>query len=174
LASLHRQEIDFLVSSIPADMREPGLEVAPLFSMELCVIAGPKHPLARRGDLRLQDLARFQWIMPRADSSFYQRLEADFQQAGVAFPDSSVELSSPLVTKSIVRSSDLLAIVPLAAVAEDLARGELVCLRGSWSFGTRIVAVLHREGEPPREAGVALVKHIAAQAPREGMEAISP
>jgi LysR family pca operon transcriptional activator len=163
LASLHRRDIDFLVSSIAPDMQQQGLEIQPLFTMELCVIASANHPLAARSNLRLQDLCEFQWVLPRADSSFYQRLEADFQRAGVEFPHSSIELSSPLVNKSIVRTSDLLAIVPLDAVADDLARGELVSLRGDWTFGTRTIAVLHREGVHPSPAGAALIAQIGRQ-----------
>jgi DNA-binding transcriptional LysR family regulator len=134
--------------------------------MELCVIASPTNPLAGRAGLRLHDLSRCQWIMPRADTSFYQRLEADFQRAGVPFPGSSIELSSPLVTKSIVRSTDLVAIVPVTSVVEELARRDLVLLEGDWSFGTRVVAVLHREGARPTHAGAALIEHIAKQGQR--------
>jgi LysR family pca operon transcriptional activator len=171
LANLREHDVDFLISSVPADMRLSGIEIEPLFSMELCVIASPTNALAGRGGLRLHDLSQCQWIMPRADTSFYQRLEADFQRAGVPFPGSSIELSSPLVTKSIVRSTDLLAIVPVLTVVEELARGDLVLLKGDWSFGTRVVAVLHRAGVRPTEAGASLIEHIARQGQRASIAA---
>jgi DNA-binding transcriptional LysR family regulator len=171
LANLGEHEIDFLISSVPAEMRLAGIEIEPLFAMELCVIASPTNPLAGRAGLRLHDLSQCQWIMPRADTSFYQRLEADFQRADVPFPASSIELSSPLVTKSIVRSTDLVAIVPVTSVVEELARRDLVLLEGDWSFGTRVVAVLHREGARPTDAGASLIEHIARQGQRASTSA---
>lgn len=151
LGQLRRGELDIVVSTFPFDQREPDLQQRPLFELDLRIVVRKSHPLTTQRPLMLRELSHYHWILPRADSGLYKRVERDFRKAGVDFPGSIVETSSPEATKSLVLTTDLVAILPLRGVAAEIASEKLVALSGDWSFEHRTVGVFLREGEeePP-------------------------
>ncbi len=147
LRQLGRGELDFVVSTVPFEAREPNLVQKPLFELDLRVIVRTGHPLTEKSPLLLREMAHYNWILPRADSGLYKRVVRDFRRAGVEFPGSVIETSSLEATKSLVSTTDLIAILPLRGVSEQIEKGELVALDGDWSFEHRTVGVFLREEE---------------------------
>lgn len=149
LGKLRRGELDFVVSTFPFEAHEPDLVQEPLFELDLRVIVRANHPLTQQTPNVLRQMASFNWILPRADSALYRRVERDFRSAGVEFPHSVIETSSLEATKSLVLTTDLVAILPLRAVAAEIKANELVALSGDWSFEHRTVGVFRRLDEKP-------------------------
>lgn len=94
LGQLRRGELDVVVSTFPFEGSEVDLNQQPLFELDLRIIARPAHPLTQREPLRLRDMANCKWILPRADSALYKRVQRDFRRADVELPDSAIETSS--------------------------------------------------------------------------------
>jgi LysR family transcriptional regulator, regulator of abg operon len=153
LGQLRRGELDLVVSTFPFESNEPDLVQKPLFELDLRVIVRAEHALTRRDPLMLRDMADHRWILPRADSGLYRRVERDFRRAGVEFPGSVIETSSLEATRSLVLSTDLIAIMPLRAVAAQIAAGQLVALSGDWSFEHRTVGIFLRQDSDLRDIG---------------------
>ncbi|WP_161141826.1 LysR family transcriptional regulator [Propylenella binzhouense] len=169
LGMLRRKELDFVVSTFPFDQKEPDLDQHPLFELDLRVVVRASHPLATSERLLLRDIAHYRWILPRADSALYKRVERDFLRAGVAFPGSVIETSSLETTRSLVTATDLVAILPLRAVTPAVANGTLAILSGDWSFEHRTVGVFLREGQempPSCRILMRLLRNMPAPRPR--------
>lgn len=163
LGQLRRGELDVVVSTFPFEGSEDDLVERPLFELDLRVIARSDHPLARRDPLLLRDMADFKWILPRADSGLSKRVQRDFSRANVELPKSMIETSSLDASRSLVLTTDLLAILPLRAVRSEIEDGKLVALSGDWSFERRTVGLFLREDRDIHPVIETLEQAIAAQ-----------
>jgi DNA-binding transcriptional LysR family regulator len=147
LGQLRHEELDMVLSTFPYDSNEPGLVQKPSFELDLRVVVRAAHPLAVSRHHDLRDLAKYRWVLPRADTDLYKRVENDFADAGTAFPGSVIETSSPEATRALTLATDLLAILPLRSIEQDVADGTMCILDGDWSFERRTVGLFLRPGE---------------------------
>lgn len=147
LGMLRREELDLVVSTFPFDAIEEDLDQEPLFELDLQVIVRGSHPLAHRDNLTPIDFAPYQWILPQSDHSLCRRVAKDFRRAGINFNGSSIETTSLEATKSMVRGTDLVAILPPQAIESELADKTMAALSGDWSFERRTVGLFSRTGE---------------------------
>lgn len=147
LGQLRRSELDFVVATLAFDSDESDLIQQPLFDLDLRVIVRAGHPLAKLDSVTLAQLSPYKWILPRADSGLYRRVEHDFQRADVEFAGSVLETTSPETIKAMVQSSDLIGVLPLQALAFQARDESLVSLRGDWSFSRRTVGMFRRKDE---------------------------
>jgi len=106
---LLKGELDMIFNLLlerPAD----GTEQELLFRDELFVCASADHPLARRGRLRISDIARERWMVSPSDVLSRQCLERAFNEAGVPAPVVSIESRSVQVRLITLANSRLLGI----------------------------------------------------------------
>jgi DNA-binding transcriptional LysR family regulator len=124
LADLKERKLDLALLSF----RPEGNDVEPKFVMqdELVLITGAAHPLAHRGPITLQDLCEESlMVMDVSESSPWHRKIADAFVQCKARLHLSVE-NAPIETiKKMVGIGLGVAFVPLLAVREEQARGEL-------------------------------------------------
>jgi DNA-binding transcriptional LysR family regulator len=144
LSQLRRGELDLVVATMPDKEVVDDLNIQRLFSFELSVIARAEHPIFQQREISFADLARFQWVLPPADTAFYQRVSRAFGRAGIPFPGASVETGSPQASKELVSASDLLAIVPKQSMRSEPA-SRLREISGKWGFERRNVGVYLRQ-----------------------------
>jgi DNA-binding transcriptional LysR family regulator len=83
---------------------------------------------------KLADLARYPWIIQPHPSPMRQVIDQTFRESRVAPPVSTVETSSILTTLSLLRDSDMLAVLPSSVaryyVALDAIAAIATPLRG--------------------------------------------
>ncbi len=140
LEGLKHSDIDVAVVTLPPDWEEAGIAQQPLFELNPSVVVRSGHPLVEKSNLKLEDLAAWQWILPRSNGSVYEHISRTFRRARVELPSYSIELGSPDAIKALLLSTDLLAILPIQIVAHELETNQLRILKGDWSFSRRIVA----------------------------------
>lgn len=159
LAQLRLGDLDLVISTMSFE-EDHELIAEPLFDLDICVVVRPDHRLAAKSPLKLKDLADCQWILPRADSGFYRRLEREFKKAGATPPAALIEVSSQAATKSLVLATDLVAILPFHTVRTELADGDLVALEGDWRFERRSVTAFYRKSISRVPAAEQLVHYL--------------
>ena len=120
LERLRHLDIDVAVVTLPPEWEEPGIVANPLFELNPNVVVRAGHPLARKPDLTLRELANWQWILPRTNGSVYEHILRTFRRARVELPSYSIELGSPDAIKALLLSTDLLAVLPVQIVAKEL------------------------------------------------------
>ena len=110
LDDLRAGKIDFLVSVL----RRPGwaedVDEEPLFHDPYAIIARRGHPLSRRQNITLQDLACYEWVLPEPGTprrTAFERLFADVTPK----PKANIETRSIEFQRGILSASDRVSIV---------------------------------------------------------------
>lgn len=160
LTGLLRRDFDFVIGFTEVFDMLDGLRQQVLFRDLLCVIARPGHPLNGRDDLTWADLMGYPWISPTSRRS-HTVLEHVMSTMNVGPPQQITVCGSVSLLKSLVASSDNLALLPAHAAGAELAEARLVALPFSDPVLNRNIAVFFREGyemDAPRRDLVACVK----------------
>ncbi len=72
---------------------------------QLCIAVSVMHPCAQLGEVTLEDVADFPWIVCSANMPMRRLLEREFNEYGLQFPTSLVETTSAFATMSLMRHS---------------------------------------------------------------------
>jgi LysR family transcriptional regulator of gallate degradation len=81
-----------------------------LFSNPYVVVARRQHPLARARTVALRDLARYDWILPARGTPRREAFERLFAGSSLS-PTVSIETTSPAIYKSILATTDRVALL---------------------------------------------------------------
>jgi DNA-binding transcriptional LysR family regulator len=112
LADLRAGKIDFLVSVLRKPDWVLDVDEEPLFEDPYAVIARRGHPLAQRSDITLQDLARFEWVLPEAGTprrTAFDRMFRTFDPK----PAASIETRSMEFQRGMLSTSDRVSLVTM-------------------------------------------------------------
>jgi DNA-binding transcriptional LysR family regulator len=168
LTGLLRREYDFVVGFTEVFDMLDGLRQQVLFRDMLCVITRAGHPLVDRSDLAWSDLMQFPWVAPTSRRS-HTVLEHVMTTMGVRPPQSITVCGSVSLLKTVVASTDHLALQPMHSVARELEEGRLTALPFEDPVLHRNIAVFLREGyvmDDPRRDLVAAIRETGAEMAR--------
>ncbi|SAK86445.1 LysR family transcriptional regulator [Caballeronia glebae] len=119
--ALQQDQLDIVVGRIPYGVSALELTFETLSEEALAIVTRPDHPAAGMGAKpKLADLAKYPWIVQPHPSPMRQIIDQTFRESRVAPPVSTVETSSILTTLSLLRDSDMLAVLP-SSVADYYA-----------------------------------------------------
>ena len=168
LTGLLRRDFDFVVGFTEVFDMLDGLRQKVLFRDQLCVIVRHGHPLHDKPNLTWQDLVNHPWIAPTSRRS-HTVLEHVMKTMNVGPPQQVTVCGSVSLLKSLVATSDYLALLPVHAASGELADGRLVALPFEDPVLSRNIAVFFREGyvmDQPRNDLVACVKECGLELSR--------
>jgi DNA-binding transcriptional LysR family regulator len=106
-------------------MRHPEIVSSPLYEDRLVLVADPGHPFARRGRVRLAEIADEQLVQFDRTSSYTELTNALFRDAGVR-PQGTMELDNIDAAKKMVQEGLGVALLPQTSVRQELDVGLLV------------------------------------------------
>jgi len=113
---LQQNELDCMIGRMPTawieSFRNRGFIYHPLYEIDMCVLAAPSHPLARKRKLTLDELAKFEWIIPREGSNSRHILTAALAAAGLRAPRIRIETSSFVFTLPLLPGTECLTVAP--------------------------------------------------------------
>ncbi|MCX7624038.1 MAG: LysR family transcriptional regulator [Thermomicrobium sp.] len=131
------------------------LEIAQFLPNELVVIASPRHPLARRHRIPLEEIAREPFLVREIGSGTRSDTERIFAEAG--FPlRVAMELRSNGAIKQAVAADLGVAVMPRDAIGLELETGRLVVLDVQGFPVRRWWSLVRRAGRPVSPAADAL------------------
>ena len=110
LDELRAGKIDFLVSVLRRPPWAEDVDEEALFRDPYALVARRGHPLSRRQNITLKDLARFEWVLPELGTPrrmAFERMFADFSPK----PRASVETRSIEFQRGMLSTSDRISIV---------------------------------------------------------------
>jgi DNA-binding transcriptional LysR family regulator len=141
-----RREVDV---GIGRPVRHTDAELIPVFDDELLLVASAAHPFAKRGKVRVLELAAERLILFDRASSYYELTSSLVRQAGVV-PESVIELDNVEAAKKMVLQGLGVALLPRMALHEELQRRSLrpVRLIGAPRVPRPIVAIRRRDAGP--------------------------
>ncbi|WP_010542910.1 LysR family transcriptional regulator [Sphingomonas elodea] len=138
-------ELAFVTTEIetpPADIEEITLARDPF-----ALIVGRRHRTLP-SSISLRKLADLRWVLPEAQGAFQRQVAAMFVAAEVPEPCDALRSDSLLLTKSIVRSTSRVTILPRQVAAAELSIGVLRAIqieeaRFERSIGVRMLTRAH-------------------------------
>lgn len=131
-------------------IRHPDIELIPVLDDEMLFVVSARHPFARRGKVRMDELAAERLILFDRTSSYHDLTSSLFRQAGVV-PASTLELDNVEAAKKMVQQGLGVALLPRMALATELKSGSLrpVKLVGTQPVHRPIVALRRKDAGAP-------------------------
>lgn len=106
-------DLDLLFSYADAKLWRSSLsqeEIVP--SQPILIVASRTHPLLRRRRITRHDIAAQDWCIPAPGTRMEHHLLAAFKSAKVPLPNRFIRVSDMVMTTSLLRSSNMLAVLP--------------------------------------------------------------
>jgi DNA-binding transcriptional LysR family regulator len=156
LQMLLREEVQLAVVRA---QRHTDIESVPLYEEEVVLIVPPDHAFARRASVPVAAVGGERLILFDRTSSYYEVTQAFFLSLGVT-PREVMELDNIEAAKKMVERHLGVALLPLTAVARELADGSLrlVRLADTAPLRRQIVAIRRRDLGPPTGAVAAFLE----------------
>ena len=132
--------LDFFLG--PPPLQNPAIGVSSDLVTEFpaVVLVRPEHPFARARQVTYAELAGARWVLPNAGTLPRITYDNFFLRHGTAPPQPVLEVQplSPIIRR-LLRTWDLVTILPRVVVERDIANGVLVAL----PFEDTIVFAIH-------------------------------
>jgi DNA-binding transcriptional LysR family regulator len=154
--------VDFGLVAFPAKVRQ--IEMIPFREDHLIVICHPQHPLARRGEVEVAELAGQKYIGFDPDIPTRKAVDQIFRENHLQI-DPVMEFDNIETVKRAVEIDHGIAIVPQATVVQEEAQGTLAVLRIKGGEFTRPLAILHRKGRVLTPAMKKFIETLALDLP---------
>jgi DNA-binding transcriptional LysR family regulator len=151
LGSLRRGEVDCVIGRLEDGASGKDLRTDKLLRLPTQIVARRKHPLAERKRVSLHELAAYPWVLPQPGAPIRTVIDSVFAAAGIAAPVPIVESTSIRLNYELVRSSDMIGVMPDDA-ARAYAGGRGLAIL-AFDLGDRLpwVGVMTRTA-PPSQA----------------------
>ena len=135
--------VDFGLVAFPVRTRQ--IEQLPFRNDRLVLIAHPKHPLAKCGDVELKQLAGQRFIGFDPDIPTRKAVDQIFRDNKLEI-EPVMEFDNIETVKRAVEIDHGIAIVPQATVLQEQQQGTLSVIHFKNKEFTRPLAILHRKG----------------------------
>ena len=149
LHALRYGEIDWLIGALRDPSPTSDIVQEPLFDQPLAVVVRPGHPLLGAPSPAIEELAKLEWIAPRALAPARRFFEEFFERSGSKTPNRIIECSSLVATRGLLLQSDRAALLSPLQVREDVAAGELAVLIEAIPDSSRTIGMTTRENWEP-------------------------
>ena len=170
-----------LASRIPDEVSMHGVELGVLsfrpddtqltsvvvYRDELALVTGPRHPLARAGEVAIRQLGAEQFVAHNVPSPQRQKVIQTFRRHRTPL-QMSVELPSLEAIKRFVEMGNGVALVPGLTVQKELASGELVRVRVRELQIERKLRLVYRRQANLSHAALAFLQSVEAFAASHG------
>jgi DNA-binding transcriptional LysR family regulator len=157
LAKLLQGQLDVIVARIADPANTESLQFEPLCDERHAVLVGAQHPLAHKGEARLEDLLDHPWVLPPPGSVLRERLAAFFMQRGLPFPANIIQTQSSQLVTHLLRTSEAVAVLQYEAVQPLCESGLLSVLIQDLGLEIGCFGIITRKGHKLSPGGRALL-----------------
>ena len=157
--------VDFGLVAFPVKTRQ--IEALPFHNDHLVLIAHPQHPLVKRGEVDVKDLAGQKFIGFDPDIPTRKAVDQIFRDNHMEI-ETVMEFDNIETVKRAVEIDHGIAIVPQATVVQEAAQGTLAVLRFKGGEFTRPLAILHRKGRVFTPAMKKFIETLGLDLPEAG------
>ncbi|HUK88761.1 MAG TPA: LysR family transcriptional regulator [Blastocatellia bacterium] len=123
---LKERSLDFAITSCQPDDRD--LDATPLTSGEMVLVVAPRHPLASKTTACTADLENQSFIVNSEEPLWHEALAQKLKSQHMRFR-AGIEATSLDSIKHLAALGLGIGVVPLVAVREEVARGDLVAIK---------------------------------------------
>ncbi len=116
MSRLQNETLDFAVCPLREDAVPEGINFQPIMQGLNVIACRIGHPLARKRGVKLEDIAKYSWIAPPANSPLYRDLRHALKSIGVDDFQISFSGGSLASVVSVLAGSDSLTVLPYSVV----------------------------------------------------------
>lgn len=120
-------DIDLMIGALRKPPPGPDVIQKPLFNDCPAIIGRRGHP-ALSGDVTIENLSRYPWILPEPGTPLRAGWEAMFAGLSLPLPNVPIECGSVMIIRQILIESDFLTLLSPDQVAVELEAGWLVVI----------------------------------------------
>jgi DNA-binding transcriptional LysR family regulator len=164
LDALRRGAADCLVGALRDPNPFGDVLQEHLFDDPLAIIARAGHPLARLKRVTPAALARYAWIVPRAESPLRRQFEELRNVLSPALLATGIECNSLVAARALLLSSDRLMLLSAHQVHHEITTGQLTALTHPLGRVLRPIGLTTRRDWHPTAAQRDLVALLRARA----------
>lgn len=157
---LRRRDIELAIMRLAMLEPDENMRVDRLFDEKLCVIAAAEHPLAGQRQLTWPQLLRERWVMPAADSYFYERVLDVLARNRLPIPSQTIEAASINIQFGMVLHAGMLSFGMRSQVEFAPGRQSLVRLPFNLKSQPTIVGAVSLRGRELSPLARQLIGHI--------------
>lgn len=111
-ADLAAGEVDLVIGRKRQSTSPDAAHQTMLYREPFRIVVRRNHPALSLVDPSLGDLEGFPWVLPLSQTSLRGELLEQFRNQGLNLPESWVECTAPLTTRTLVAETDYLAVLP--------------------------------------------------------------
>ncbi|MFI4886753.1 MAG: LysR family transcriptional regulator [Steroidobacterales bacterium] len=149
LQKLHADDIDIILGILKHPDYAADIVEEPLYTDKYFVVARGNHPLTRRKSVSLDDLRRYDWILPQRGSPRRLAFEQIFSDASP--PNATVETFSLSTIRLLLAESDMLSVLSRTELLSEERIGLVAGLPFDVPGEGPIVGNTMRKGWEPNE-----------------------
>jgi DNA-binding transcriptional LysR family regulator len=139
---LRNGEFSVYVGTVAEGFSDPTLEITPLTTLSLSVVAGATHPLARQGEVAPADLLGFPWIAIGNIDANLPNWQAAFRAAGLEPPRPAIDVRNITLVRSLLMEGLFVTILPRPMAQADIDAGLFAAVHPpSFDWSLRLDAV---------------------------------
>jgi DNA-binding transcriptional LysR family regulator len=148
LDQLRRGETDCVIGRLDAGADGKDIRAEKLLRLPTRIVARRRHPLAAHRRVTPEQLASYPWVLPQPGAPIRTVIDGVFAAAGIPAPVPLVESTSIRLNYELMRSSDMIGVMPDDAAAAYNAGRALAIL--PFDIGERLpwVGVMTRTAPP--------------------------
>lgn len=161
--------IDLMVGAL-RDPVPAGLVQQRLFDDRLIVVGRAGHPLAFQKSSTLDDFARYGWIIGQPETPLRQHWLRLFE--GRTLPSAPLECGSVMVSRGVLRATDLLTLLSYDQVAMEIENGALAQVAALPEHGERTIGITTRQGWRPTAVQTRFLSLLRAAAKNRTLQEI--
>ncbi|BFM08486.1 LysR family transcriptional regulator [Halioxenophilus aromaticivorans] len=125
---LRTYQLDLAVCTTAMNECPEDLEELTILSDSFSLLAGEQNSQLP-SEISLTDLQEVQWVLPDAQGSFRRQIDTLFIQSGIPMPANVIRSDSLLTTKTLVRDTRCITILPDYVANAELAAGQLRAIK---------------------------------------------
>lgn len=158
-------EIDLVVGRLPSHRHRDKIVQEKLYDERIDAVVGYQHPLADTPRVDFAQTKPYGWILPPLETTLRRQVDQFFVEHGQYVPPQYVESVSYLANRALLRSHNLISLMPAHVVSDDIENGLLKKLSWTVPFGDGPVGLSYRDGDSLSPAGFAFKQalHQAAE-----------
>ncbi len=144
MVMLRQGALDLIVGGLAVERPPDGIASTELINERLAVIAGPRHPLAKKSKIKMSELANYSWLLTPKDTEHRQQVDAVFMELGLKNIDVVVETVATASLLPLLNQNNFLTLHSNSLLAPDIKAGNLIVLADNIPGTRRSLAAFHR------------------------------
>ncbi|WP_168991584.1 LysR family transcriptional regulator [Paraburkholderia sp. UYCP14C] len=162
LNKLLRGEIDFMLGLLKQPGKAFDFVEQPLYHERYCVVASREHPLTRQNAITVDDLTRYQWVLPPKGSPRREAYEHIF--AETTPPPASIETYSLSTIRITLYDAEMLTVLSWTEVLSERRFGFIAPLPVDVPWDGPIVGITTKRDWRPNDVQAAFLHHLKRNA----------